>query len=155
MTPQEKPRAAVEASLDLAATPPVLWAAFTDLDKWPRWSPSVKSACCVSGCEWTLSAQFQLDLELPFPVGQWSGVVTFVQVQPAVAVSWEAHYPLTVTAIHSYRFKPSVPGTLMTMREAYYGRWVWLYQLSGFMGRRRKAFDLALQNLKVHLEVGA
>lgn len=152
---QWKPRAVMEVSLDLAATPPVLWATFTDLDKWPRWSPTVKSACCVSGTEWTLGAQFQLDLDLPFPVRQWNGIVTFTEVQPTVAVSWEAYYPLDVNAVHSYRFKPTREGTLVTIRETYSGRWVWLYYVFGFMGRRRKASETALQNLKAYLEVGA
>jgi hypothetical protein len=155
MPPQEKTRAAVEASLNLAATPPVLWVAFTDLGKWPRWAPGVKSACCVSGAEWTLGAQFQLDLELPFPAREWSGLVTFTEVQPTVAVAWEAEYPFEVAVLHSYRFRPGAHGTLMTIREAYSGGWAWLYHLSGFMDRRHRQFEAALQNLKTYLEVGA
>jgi hypothetical protein len=154
MPPQGNPRAIVEASLDIAASPPVLWATFTDMSKWPRWSPIVQSACCVAGTEWTLSAQFELALDLPFPVGRWSGIATITEVQPAASVSWEKEYPLDVTVVHSYRFKPSEPGTLFIIREAYYGNGVLLYRLSGFPGRMRRAFETALKKLKVYLEVG-
>lgn len=155
MPPQGKPRAEVAASLDLAATPPVLWATFTDLDRWPRWIPTVRSACCVSGTEWTLGAQFELMLDLPFPAGQWKGIAVITEVQPAASAAWEMEYPLDVIAVHSVRFAPTALGTLLTLREAYYGGSVLLYRLSGFPGRMCRAFEVALQNLKTYLEVGA
>jgi uncharacterized protein YndB with AHSA1/START domain len=154
MPPQGNPRAIVEASLDIAASPPVLWATFTDMNKWPRWSPTVQSACCVAGTEWTLGAQFELALDLPFPVRHWSGIATITEVQPATFVSWEKEYPLNVAVVHSYRFRPSELGTLFIIREAYYGNGVLLYRLSGFPGQMRRAFEAALKKLKVYLEVG-
>ncbi len=155
MPPQGKPRAVTEASLDLAATPPVLWATFTDLDKWPRWIPTVRSACCVSGTEWTLGAQFELELDLPFPARQWKGIAVITEVQPAASVAWEMEYPLGVVVVHSSRFELSDLGTLLTLREAYYGGGVLFYRLSGFPERMRQVFETALQNLKTYLEVGA
>ena len=154
MPPQGNPRAVVEASLDIAASPPVLWATFADMDKWPRWSPEVKSACCVAGAEWTLGAQFELTMDLAFPVRLWRGVAAITEVQPAVSASWEMEYPLDVLVVHSLRFKPSDLGALMTIREAYYGGWVFLYRLSGFTGQMRKSFGVTLRNLKAYLEIG-
>ncbi len=151
MPTQENPRGLVEASLDLAVTPPVLWATFTDLDIWPRWSPGVRSACCISGTEWTLGASFQLDVDLPFPVRQWQGSVTLTQVQPTVAVAWEAQYPFDVIATLTHRFTPTAAGTLVTIQETHAGRWSWLYRLSGFSGQRRRQFAAALRNLKAYL----
>jgi len=155
MPPQGTPRALAEASLEIAASPPVLWATFVELAKWPRWSPTVKSVACVFGAEWTLGAQFKLDMELPFPVKLWSSIATVVEVQPAVSVAWETEYPLDVLVVRSYRFKPTGSGTLMTIQEAYYGSWVWLYRLSGFPRQMLQAFEQTLQNLKTYLEVGA
>ncbi len=154
MPPQANPRAIAEASLDIAASPPVLWATFADMSKWPRWSSVVKSACCVAGTEWTLGAQFELTMDLPFPVQHWQGVATITEVQPAVSASWEMGYPLDVIAVHSLRFKPSALGTLLVTREAYYGGGTFLYHLSGFPGKMCKLFEVALQNLKAYLEVG-
>ncbi len=157
MPPQEKPRAIAEVSLDIAASPPVLWATFTDLDKWQRWSPAVKSACCVSGTEWVLGAQFQLTMDLPFPARQWSGTVTIAEIQPAVLLAWEADYPFDVMVARSHRFKPSAVGAELSICEAYYGSWIagMLYRLSGFPGQMREVFEKTLQNLKTYLEIGA
>jgi hypothetical protein len=157
MPPQEKLRAIAEVALDIAASPLVLWATFTDLDKWQRWSPVVKSACCVSGAEWVLGARFQLTMDLPFPVRQWSGTVTIAEIQPAVSLSWEADYPLDVMVVRSHRFKPSALGTELSIREAYYGSWIagMLYRLSGFPSQMRTVFEKTLQNLKTYLEIGA
>jgi uncharacterized protein YndB with AHSA1/START domain len=157
MPPQEKPRARVQVSLDIAASPPVLWATFTDLEKWTRWSSTIKSACCISETEWTLGAQFQLAMELPFPARQWSGVATITEVQPATLVSWETEYPLEVATIRSFRFKPTVLGTELSICEVYHGSWVagMIYRLSGFPGQMRKVFEKMLQSLKTYLEVGA
>jgi hypothetical protein len=77
------------------------------------------------------------------------------EVQPAVSVSWEMEYPLDVIAVHSIRFKLSDLGTLLTIHEAYYGGGVLIYRLFGFPDRMRKAFQIALQNLKAYLGVGA
>ena len=153
--PPKSPRAIVEVSLDIAASPPVLWATLADLSKWPRWSKALQSARWVSGTEWTLGAQLELTLDLDLPVRQWSGIATITEVQPAVGVSWEAEYPLDVIAVHSCRLKPSDLGTLLVIQQAYYGSWVFLYRLSGFTGRMRKLIEAALKNLKVYLEVGA
>lgn len=153
MLPQANPRAEAVASLDIAASPPVLWATLADLGKWPRWSPLVESARWLAGTEWTLGAQIELTTQLPFPVQHWIGVATVTEVQPAISVAWEMEYPLNVVALHSLRFKPSDLGALLTIREAYYGGAVWLYQLSGFTRKRRKTFEAALQNLKAYLEV--
>ena len=154
MPPQGNPRVLAEASLDIAASPPVLWATFVDLDKWPRWSPVVKSACCVAWTEWTLGAQLELTMDLPFPASHWRGVATVVEVQPAASVAWELEYPWDVVAVHSLRFTPSALGTLLSIREAYYGNWAFLYRLTGFAGKMRKAFEATLRNLKAYLEVG-
>jgi hypothetical protein len=155
MPPQGNPRTWAEASLEIAASPPVLWATFVELSKWPHWSLLVKSATCVSGVEWTLGAHLQLEMNLPFPVRLWSGIATLTEVQPAVAVSWETEYTLDVAVARSYHFKPTGLGTLVTIHEAYYGSWVWLYRLTGFPRQMISAFDQSLRNLKVYLEVGA
>jgi uncharacterized protein YndB with AHSA1/START domain len=154
MPPQGHPRAIAEASLDIAASPPVLWATFVDLDKWPRWSPVVRSACCVAGTEWTLGAQLELVMDLPFPIGHWRGVATMTEVQPATSVAWELEYPWDVVAIQSLHFKPSALGTLLSIRETYYGSWAFLYRLTGFARKMQKAFGAMLRNLKAYLEVG-
>lgn len=154
MPPQGHPRAIAEASLDIAASPPVLWATFADLDKWPRWSPVVRSACCVAGTEWTLGAQLELVMDLSFPIGNWRGVATITEVQPATSAAWELEYPWDVVAVHSLHFKPSALGTLLSIREAYYGNWAFLYRLTGFAGKMQKAFEAKLRNLKAYLEVG-
>jgi len=154
MSPQGPPRAFTETALDLAASPPVLWATFSSIDKWPRWSKSVRSARWVAGTEWTLGAQLELALDLPFPAGAWRGVAVIAEIQPAISVSWETEYPFDVVVVHSYRFQPSELGTVLVVREAYYGSWVWLYRLSGFPRQRCKAFEIALRNLKTYLEVG-
>jgi len=153
---QEKPRAKVQVSLDIAASPPVLWATFTDLDKWTRWSSAITSACCISETEWTLGAQFQLAMDLPFPVGQWSGVATLTEIQPAGLASWKMEYPLEVTTVRSFRFKPTGAGTELLIREVYHGSWIagTIYRLSGFPGQMRKVFEKTLQNLKTYIEVG-
>ena len=154
MPPQGNPRAIAEASLDIAVSPPVLWATFADLGKWPRWSPVVKSACCVAGTEWTLGEQLELTMDLPFPGRHWRGVATVVEVQPATSVAWELECPWDVVAVHSLRFKPSTLGTLLIIRETYYGNWAFVYRLTGFAGKMRKAFEAMLRNLKAYLEVG-
>jgi len=59
-----------------------------------------------------------------------------------------------VVAVLSLHFKPSALGTLLSIREVYYGSWVFLYRLSGYTGKMRKAFEAMLRNLKAYLEVG-
>ena len=155
MPPQGNPRAQAGASLDFAASSPVLWATFAEVSKWPRWSKVVKSAQWTAGPEWTLGAQLELAMDLPFPVRHWRGTAVITEIQPAVCIAWETGYPLEVITIRSYQFKPSALGTLLTIREAYYGNAVWLYRLERFPGQMSKAFEAALQSLKMYLEVGA
>jgi Polyketide cyclase / dehydrase and lipid transport len=155
MPPQGNPRAQAGASLEFAASPPVLWATFADVAKWPRWCKVVESAQWTAGPEWTLGAQLELAMDLPFPVRHWRGAAVITEIQPAASIAWETGYPLEVIVIHSCQFKPSELGTLLTIREAYYGNAVWLYRLERFPGQMSKAFEAALQSLKVYLEVGA
>jgi len=155
MPPLGNPRAQADASLDFAASPPVLWATFAEVSKWPRWCKVVESAQWIAGSEWTLGAQLELAMDLPFPVRHWRGTAVITEIQPAASVAWETGYPLEVIVIHSCQFKPSELGTLLTIREAYYGNAVWLYRLERFPDQMSKAFEAALQGLKVYLEVGA
>jgi len=155
MPPQGSPHAQAGASLDFAASPPVLWATFAEVSKWPRWCKVVESAQWTAGTEWTLGAQLELAMDLPFPVRHWSGTAVITEIQPAASVEWETGYPLEVIVIRSCQFKPSELGALLTLREAYYGNAVWLYRLGRFPGQMSKAFEAALQSLKVYLEVGA
>jgi len=152
---QGNPRAQASASLEFAASPPVLWTTFADVAKWPRWCKVVESAQWTASTEWTLGAQLELAMDLPFPVRHWRGAAVITEIQPAASIAWETGYPLEVIVIHSCQFKPSELGTLLTIREAYYGNAVWLYRLERFPGQMSKAFEAALQSLKVYLEVGA
>lgn len=152
MPPQEAPRALVEASLDIGASPPVLWATFSDLSRWPRWETSYHSGRWVEGLEWTLHSRLELAMDLPFPARSWAGVAAIVEVQPGVSVAWETEYPLGVTVVRSYRFKPCEIGTLLQIREAYYSSAVLLYRLSRFPSHMGQSFRLSLQKLKTYLE---
>lgn len=65
-----------------------LWETWTELERWPQWSPLHQATTWVAGGSFTVGARFDQRLDLGFPVGTTTGHVTLDLVEPARRVSW-------------------------------------------------------------------
>ncbi|HET9672197.1 MAG TPA: SRPBCC family protein [Actinomycetota bacterium] len=101
-----------EGSIDVAASPEVVWDTLADFERWPSWSPGVGS----------------VSLEGPVAEGttfRWkAGATRLVSVLGLVdrprGIGWTGR-AMGVRAIHVWRFAPIDGGSRVTMEESFDG----------------------------------
>jgi len=99
-----------------------LWATWSDLESWPRWSAPLHQATRWTGAPgWVPGATFEQTLQLGFPLGRSAYPVTVRAAEPGRMVSWwEAEG--SVRSCHIWLFEELAPGrTRVTDTEVFEG----------------------------------
>jgi uncharacterized protein YndB with AHSA1/START domain len=129
-------------SILIAAPVERIWAALTDIARWPEWQPPVSTA--------TLAGPLA-----PGTTFRWkaSGMTITSQLHDVVApsrVSWTGE-SLGTHAIHVWQLEPEAGGTRVSTQESMRG---WLPRLVKIVspGFLANALKTALQTLKEHAE---
>ncbi|MEV4623810.1 SRPBCC family protein [Asanoa sp. NPDC049573] len=99
----------VAGTVTTRATPEQVWAVWSDLGGWPRWSPLHKATAWVSRPGFVRSAQFNQTLALGFPAGTTTRLVTLDDVETLRQVSWSSAAG-DLTSCHSWSFTPQADG---------------------------------------------
>jgi hypothetical protein len=99
----------VSGAADTAIPAAVVWARWTDLERWPAWSPLHRSVTRASTAELAAGATFDQQLSLGFPVGTTSQHVTIDLLEPARRVSWSGDNN-GIKSCHLWSFTPSPDG---------------------------------------------
>src|SRR5262245_57263070 len=87
-----------------------LWAAWSDLPRWPEWStPLHVCARWTSGDSFAPDAQFEQVIQLGFPLGRTTSRETVRVVAPGRMASW-AKEENGVRSCHVWQFKPLPDG---------------------------------------------
>jgi uncharacterized membrane protein len=86
-----------------------LWAAWSDLERWPAWSPIHRSVKLVDAKPLSVDSSFDQELELGFPVGVQRERATFDEFEPQVRASWSGNKN-GVRSCHVWRFEPTPDG---------------------------------------------
>jgi len=99
----------VSGAADTPVAADVVWAVWTDLERWPVWSPLHRSVTRASTAELTAGATFEQQLSLGFPVGTTSQHVTIDLLEPARRASWSGDGN-GLKSCHLWSFTPSPDG---------------------------------------------
>jgi hypothetical protein len=78
----------VSGAADTPVAAEVVWAVWTDLERWPVWSPLHRSVTRTSTAGLAARATFDQQLSLGFPIGTTSQHVTIDLLEPARRASW-------------------------------------------------------------------
>jgi hypothetical protein len=78
----------VSGAADTPVAVEVVWAVWTDLERWPVWSPLHRSVTRTSTAGLAARATFDQQLSLGFPIGTTSQHVTIDLLEPARRASW-------------------------------------------------------------------
>jgi hypothetical protein len=136
---------AAEASTDRPVDQ--LWATWSDLPHWPRWStPLHVSARWASGESFAPGAQFEQVIRLGFPLGRTTSRETVRVVAPGRLVSW-AKEENGVRSCHVWQFAPLPDGrTRVSNVEVFHGTPIGL--IKPLVGARwRRLFQAGVDNL--------
>jgi len=118
------------AEVPVNVTPEEVWAYFTDLSKWPAWSPICRECTLRDGVELGLGSVLQMRLR--FFGMTFTGEVTVVEFEPPHKITWRSVRPRAKIE-HTYLFLPHKHGTLLVNEEtltdvARWLRWpMWLW----------------------------
>jgi hypothetical protein len=139
---------AVTASADTKLDPEHVWATWSKLDQWPRWSKSFVSASrWLEGRKWEVGAQFELVRTLGFPIGRQVTVETVREVNEGTSVAWWDGKGGSFRTCHIWFFE-SLPegGTRIHSTEVLVG---WVVALFKPLMRRTltRSFEEATQAL--------
>jgi uncharacterized membrane protein len=86
-----------------------LWTLWSDLERWPAWSPIHRSVKLVDAKPLSVGGSFDQELELGFPVGVQRERATFDEFEPQVRASWSGDKN-GVRSCHVWRFEPTPDG---------------------------------------------
>jgi hypothetical protein len=136
----------VSGAADTAAPAQDLWAVWTDLGRWPLWSPIHRSVTWTSAAGPAAGATFDQHIDLGFPLGTTTEHVTISVLEPASRVAW-AGDANGVRSCHQWSFTPLPSGgTRVSNVEAFGGLPVAL--LRPLVGRRwNRMFQAAVDGL--------
>lgn len=85
-----------------------LWATWTDLPRWPEWSPLHRSVTRTGAEGLAAGATFDQQISLGFPIGTTTQHVTIDLLEPARRASWSGDSN-GVRSCHLWSFSP-LPG---------------------------------------------
>lgn len=153
MAQKREPQVVVEDSIEIAASPEVLWTSFVDIDQWFHWFPDLIAVEWVAGAPWTLGAQFRQTVKFGFPLGQVTGIGTIVEISAAPYVAWEGKVA-GIEAIHGFCFDATIGGTQVISRHEFYGSQALLARFLFFTRRVHRIYQAALRGLKAYIETG-
>jgi hypothetical protein len=98
-----------------------LWATWTDLPRWPTWSPLHRSVTRTGTGGLAAGATFDQQISLGFPIGTTTQHVTIDLLEPARRASWSSDSN-GVRSCHLWSFSPLPDGgTHVSNVEAFAG----------------------------------
>ncbi len=148
-----KLRARTEAVVEIAASPEVLWTAFTNEAAWRHWYVGLTELEWLTEQPWVPGAQFRYGFTLGFPLRQVILTATIREVRFGEGVAWDWR-GAGIRGTHGYLFEPTPEGTRLTGQDLFYGRLVPLYRLLLLTRRWRQAQQAALEGFKAYIESG-
>jgi hypothetical protein len=111
----------VSGSADTALSPEDLWAVWSDLERWPLWSPLHQSVVRTGRSMLAAGATFDQQISLGFPVGTTTQHVTIAELEPVRCAVW-AGDENGIRSCHQWRFIPLPDGgTRVSNTEAFAG----------------------------------
>jgi hypothetical protein len=129
-----------------------LWATWTDLPRWPAWSPLHRSVTRTGTGGLAAGATFDQQISLGFPIGTTTQHVTIDLLEPARRASWSGDSN-GVRSCHLWSFSP-LPGggTHISNVEAFVG--ITVAMLRPLVARRwNRLFQTAVDGL-IHSAAG-
>jgi hypothetical protein len=136
----------VAGSVTTRATPEQVWAVWSDLATWPRWSPLHRATAWVSRPGFVKDAQFNQTLALGFPAGTSTQLVTLDDVETLRQVSWSGDKG-GLKSCHSWQFTPQANGgTQISNVETFTGTTIGLVRPL-VANRWNKQFQQAVERL--------
>ena len=129
-----------------------LWATWTDLPRWPAWSPLHRSVTKTSTGGLAAGATFDQQISLGFPIGTTTQHVTIDLLEPARRASWSGDSN-GVRSCHLWSFSPLPDGgTHVSNVEAFAG--ITVAMLRPLVARRwNQLFQAAVDGL-IHSAAG-
>jgi hypothetical protein len=136
--------AAGEADTEVSAAD--LWATWTDLPRWPAWSPLHRSVTRTGTGGLAAGATFDQQISLGFPIGTTTQHVTIDLLEPARRASWSGDSN-GVRSCHLWSFSPRPDGgTHVSNVEAFAG--ITVAMLRPLVARRwNRLFQAAVDGL--------
>jgi|HubBroStandDraft_2_1064218.scaffolds.fasta_scaffold502749_2 hypothetical protein len=123
-----------------------LWATWTDLPRWPAWSPLHRSVTRTGTGGLAAGATFDQQISLGFPIGTTTQHVTIDLLEPARRASWSGDSN-GVRSCHLWSFSPLPDGgTHVSNVEAFAG--ITVAMLRPLVARRwNRLFQAAVDGL--------
>jgi hypothetical protein len=136
----------VSGAADTPVAAELVWASWTDLERWPAWSPLHRSVTRAAAAELAAGATFDQRLSLGFPIGTTSQHVTIDMLEPARRASWSGDSN-GIKSCHLWSFTPAPDGgTHVSNTEVFVGVTVGL--LRPLVARRwNRQFQAAVDGL--------
>jgi carbon monoxide dehydrogenase subunit G len=101
-----------EGSIDVDASPEVVWDTLADFERWPTWSPGVDSV--------SLEGPVVEGTTFRWKAGATRLVSVLRRVERPHALGWTGR-AMGIRAIHLWRFEPRDGGSLVSMEESFDG----------------------------------
>jgi carbon monoxide dehydrogenase subunit G len=101
-----------EGSIDVDASPEVVWDTLADFERWPTWSPGVDSV--------SLEGAVVEGTTFRWKAGATRLVSVLRRVERPHALGWTGR-AMGIRAIHLWRFEPRDGGSLVSMEESFDG----------------------------------
>lgn len=143
----------VAASAETALAPAEVWRHWSRLDDWPSWSPLHRATRRQGEQGFAMGARFEQELELGFPVGRTTGLVTIDLFEAGRKAGWSSSES-GFRSCHVWEFAERADGeTLVSNVEVFAGPAVLV--LRPFVATRwRHAFRTAVQRLVAEAAIG-
>jgi len=132
-----------ESSIEIEASPEVVWGVFADVERWPSWTGSVRRVTPLDGPELAVDRRFEI-LQPRFPRLVW----TVTELDPGRGWTWRQRSPgATTLAVHEVMPLDGGRRTLVRQRIDQRGPGGLLV---GLLTRRltRRYLDMEAQGLK-------
>ena len=139
----------IRESLMIAAPPERVWRVFTEVERWPRWNPVVRSPRFREGPPWQRGAVLEFTVKPWWKSLRIRGEI--IDVSPRSSVTW-AGGGGGIFGKHTFTFEPDGEGTLATNMEVFMGPGLGLMWIVMPQARVRALFAEWLALLKAESE---
>ncbi|MBI3953770.1 MAG: SRPBCC domain-containing protein [Chloroflexi bacterium] len=135
----------VDGVIHIAAPRAVVWRLFADLDRWPRWNPTVVVMAPLRGAPWAPDFRFRQTVRVGGRRLSFKPRVLYTD--PGNYVTWVGR-GFGVTGVHSWYFEDEATGSRVTTIEEFKGLGVPLMRLVIKPADLRAMFQASLRALK-------
>lgn len=122
----------IEESVEIKASPAVVWRVFSAMEDWKNWNPVCENCCIISGDGMAANTCFTFSMRpyyLPIKV-----MPTIIKCEPGKEVVWEGRR-FGVHAVHRFTFEEKKESVCLTSSESFRGPLLWLCKLIFIPGR--------------------